>query len=42
MYERPRINVKARDLTSHVSLRDVKNGKCQVVNVIISVFKPPA
>lgn len=54
LYERARINVKvergltstfARDhayIASHVSLRDARNGKCQVINVIISVFKLPA
>ena len=53
VYERPQINVKveraltstfARDhpyIASPVSLRDARNGKCQVINVIISVFKLP-
>lgn len=43
--ERGLTSTFARDhayIASHVSLRDVRNGKCQVINVIISVFKLPA
>lgn len=43
--ERGLTSTFARDhpyIASHVSLPDVRNGKCQVINVIISVFKLPA
>ena len=43
--ERGLTSTFARDhpyIASHVSLRYVRNGKCQVINVIISVFKLPA
>ena len=43
--ERGLTSTFARDhpyIASHVSLRDARNGKCQVINVIISVFKLPA